>query len=175
MEPPVLSTQHLGKRFGPVVALSGVDFSLQAGQIHAICGENGAGKSTLIKTLCGVHPKSSYEGEVRIDGQVVAFSSVRDAEAKGVGVIHQELALVNELTVAENIALGNEPVRGAFVDWLAMARRAQELIVRLGVDLDPETRVGSLGVGHKQLVEILRALGKGKSDPHPGRTDGCAQ
>lgn len=160
MEPPVLSTQHLGKRFGPVVALSGVDFSLQAGQIHAICGENGAGKSTLIKTLCGVHPKSSYEGEVRIDGQVVAFSSVRDAEAKGVGVIHQELALVNELTVAENIALGNEPVRGAFVDWLAMARRAQELIVRLGVDLDPETRVGSLGVGHKQLVEILRALGK---------------
>lgn len=156
----ILRTKGLGKRFDGIVALSAVDFALDAGEIHAICGENGAGKSTLIKTLAGVYPRGSYEGEFQIGEAVCAFDSVRDAEAMGIGVIYQELTLVDEMTVAENICLGNEPRRGPFVDYYAMNRKARALIERLGVSLDPETRVGTLGIGQKQLVEILRALGK---------------
>jgi D-xylose transport system ATP-binding protein len=150
----------LKKRFGGITALGGVDFELRAGEIHAMCGENGAGKSTLIKTLSGVHPHGSFEGTVEVEGRVQSFGSVRDAENAGISVIYQELALVDEMTVAENIALGREPRRGLLVDWLSMNRRAIELIERLGVALDPEARLGTLGVGQKQLVEILRALRK---------------
>jgi len=158
--PPLLQTRALVKRFPGVVALDGVDFSLHSGEIHALCGENGAGKSTLIKTLSGIHPFGSYEGEILLADEPVRFASLRDAEAASIGVIYQELALVPELTVAENLALGREPTRAGSIDWLRMIADARRLCARFDVDLDPEQRLGDLGVGQQQLVEILRALGK---------------
>ena len=158
--PAVLATRGLIKRFGPVTALDGVSFDLAPGECHALCGENGAGKSTLIKTLSGIHPHGSYEGELLVDGKAVAFQGIGDAEKSGIGVIYQELALVPHLSVAENIALGREPRRGPFIDWLAVNAQARELLGRFGIVLDPEARVGSLGIGQQQLVEIVKALGK---------------
>src|SRR5687768_14988157 len=122
--PPLLVARQLTKRFPGVVALDRVDFDLRPGEIHALCGENGAGKSTLIKLLAGIHPHGSYEGELCIDGRVVAFHSVRDAEAAGIAVITQELAIVDELSVAENIFLGRLLSRHGRVDWIEMHRRA---------------------------------------------------
>jgi D-xylose transport system ATP-binding protein len=157
---PILATAGLIKRFGAVTALGGVSFDLRPGECHALCGENGAGKSTLIKTLSGIHPSGSYEGEIRVDGRAQSFAGIADAEAKGIAVIHQELALVPGMSVAENIALGREPRRGLFIDWLAVNRRARDLLARFNIDLDPEIHVGALGVGHQQLVEIVKALAK---------------
>jgi len=157
---PILATAGLIKCFGPVTALGGVSFDLRPGECHALCGENGAGKSTLIKTLSGIHPHGSYDGEILVDGQTQSFAGIPDAEAMGIGVIYQELALVPGLSVAENIALGREPRRGWFIDWLEVNRNARDLLARFNIDLDPETRVGTLGMGHQQLVEIAKALSK---------------
>jgi D-xylose transport system ATP-binding protein len=157
---PVVAARGLTKRFPGVVALRGVDFDLRAGEIHALCGENGAGKSTLIKLLSGIHPHGSYEGELRIDGRPAAFRSVRDAEAAGLAVITQELALVDGLSVAENLFLGRAPRRGWRIDWPTLHRRAADLLREFGLDVDPETPVGRLGIGQKQLVEIARAMDK---------------
>jgi D-xylose transport system ATP-binding protein len=157
---PLLAAHALTKRFPGVVALRGVDFDLQAGEVHALCGQNGAGKSTLIKLLCGIHPHGSYEGELRIDDRAVAFHSIRDAEAAGIAVITQEFALIDELSVAENIFLGRAPQRGVCVDWLTMHRRAAALLADFGLSISPETPVRTLGIGQKQLVEIIRALDK---------------
>ena len=160
MAESVLATRALVKRFPGVVALKGVSFDLRKGEIHALCGENGAGKSTLIKTLSGIHAYGTYEGEILVDGQPVAFRDIGDAETAGIGVIYQELAMVSELSVAENIALGREPRRHGLIDWLQMNSQARSLLAKFRIDLDPETRVGSLGIGQQQLVEIVRALGK---------------
>jgi D-xylose transport system ATP-binding protein len=137
-----------------------VTFDLTPGECHALCGENGAGKSTLIKTLSGIWPAGSYEGELVMEGKPVAFRSTRDAEVAGLAVIYQELALVPEMTVAENIFLGQEPVRRGLVDRYAMFDRAAKLLARFKLDLDPEIRIAELGVGHQQLVEIVKALSK---------------
>src|SRR5215211_5712714 len=110
--PLLLQACHLTKRFPGVVALKEVNFELRSGEIHALCGENGAGKSTLIKLLSGIHPRGSYEGELHVDGRPVAFRNIRDAEAAGIAVITQEFALVDELSVAENIFLGRAPRSG---------------------------------------------------------------
>ena len=158
--PPLLEARALVKRFPGVVALKGVDFTLRSGEIHALCGENGAGKSTLIKLLSGIHPHGSYEGELRVDGRTAAFRSIRDAEAAGIAVITQEFALVEELSVAENIFLGRAPRRGLRVDWLELHRRAAVLLKDFGLDLAPETPVREIGIGQKQLVEIVRAIDK---------------
>jgi D-xylose transport system ATP-binding protein len=157
---PLLQARDIVKRFGPVTALRGVSFDLLPGEIHALCGENGAGKSTLIKTLSGIYPVGSYDGELVLDGAPLRLSGINDAERAGIAVIYQELALVPDLSVAENIALGNEPRRGLFVDWLAMYQQARELLTRFAVDIDPAARVGDLGVGQQQLVEIVKALSK---------------
>ena len=114
---PLLRTRNLTKRFPGVIALKGVDFDLRPGEVHALCGENGAGKSTLIKTLSGIHPVGSYEGEIQIEGEPAAFASVRDAEQAGLAVIYQELALIPEMIAAENIFLGQEPTRAGLIDW----------------------------------------------------------
>jgi D-xylose transport system ATP-binding protein len=156
----VLAARSLTKRFPGVVALREVTFELRAGEIHALCGENGAGKSTLIKLLAGIHPHGSYEGTLEVDGGPAEFGSIREAEAAGIAVITQEFALVDALSVAENIFLGREPKRGWRVDWLEMNRRAKILLAEFGLALDPETPVGRLGIGQKQLVEILRAVDK---------------
>ena len=158
--PALLEARALTKRFPGVTALRDVAFNLHAGEIHALCGENGAGKSTLIKLLAGIHPHGSYEGELRVDDRPVAFHSIRDAEAAGMAVITQEFALVDELSVAENIFLGRAPRRGMRVDWLEMQKRAAALLADFGLAIAPETPVRELGIGQKQLVEIVRAMDK---------------
>jgi len=160
---PLLEARGLTKKFPGVTALRDVAFDLRAGEIHALCGENGAGKSTLIKLLAGIHPHGSYEGELRVDDRAVAFHSIRDAEAAGIAVITQEFALIDELSVAENIFLGRAPRRGPLglrVDWLEMHRRAAVLLADFGLAIAPETPVHELGIGQKQLVEIVRAIDK---------------
>jgi ribose transport system ATP-binding protein len=153
----ILTVSGITKQFGGVVALRDVDFDLRPGEIHALMGENGAGKSTLMKILAGVY--TDYEGTVSVDGEPVRFASVRDAEAAGIGIIHQELNLVPELNVADNIFLGREPlIAGLIVNRRASIRTARALLGRLGIDLDPDRRVGSLRVGEQQLVEIAKAL-----------------
>ncbi|ASQ00430.1 sugar ABC transporter ATP-binding protein [Sinorhizobium meliloti] len=154
---PILAAEAISKSFGGVAALKDVRFELRAGEIHALMGENGAGKSTLMKVLSGVY--TDYEGAIRVDGETVRFSNVRDAEAAGIAIIHQELNLVPELGVADNIFLGRERViAGLFVDRKASLEAARGLLNRLGIELDPEARVGQLRVGEQQLVEIAKAL-----------------
>lgn len=156
----ILEAHHLTKRFPGVVALKDVAFDLRPGEVHALCGENGAGKSTLIKLLSGIHPHGSYEGELRVNGRQVHFKNIRDAEHAGIAVITQEFALVDELSVAENIFLGRAPRRGLRVDWLEMHRRAAELLADFGLEISPEAPVHTLGIGQKQLIEIVRAMDK---------------
>jgi D-xylose transport system ATP-binding protein len=160
MATPILETRSISKRYPGVLALSDVNFNLLEGEVHSLCGENGAGKSTLIKVLGGVLAKSSYDGELWVRGAPVVFSSIRDAEAAGIAVIHQELALVDEMTVAENVFLGNEPQHFGFVNHGRMFDDTLGLLARVSLDIDPAARVRDLGMGQKQLVEIARALAK---------------
>ncbi len=161
MSTVVLEARKIVKKFPGVIALKNVSFDLRKGEIHAICGENGAGKSTLIKLLSGLHPYGSYEGELVIDGKPAHFRSLADAENAGIAVIYQELALVNEMTVAENIFLGGEPRTPlGMIDWHKVYRDARVLLDRFKVDIDPAAQVIKLGVGQKQLVEIVKALSK---------------
>ena len=147
----------ISKSFEGVLALRQVDFELKRGEIHALMGENGAGKSTLMKIIAGVH--TGYEGEVFIMGRPMRFAGVRDAERAGIAIIHQELNLVPELTAAENIFLGREPLIGGLaIDRRRIAKTAAALLRRLGIVLDPDMRVGQLRVGEQQLVEIAKAL-----------------
>lgn len=140
--------------------MSDVSFDLRPGEVHALCGENGAGKSTLIKVLSGAHPHGTYEGELLIDGQPTEFKSVKDAEQAGLAVIYQELALVEQMTVAENICLGAEPTRFGLINWELVHARARALLDQFAVRIDPAAPCARLGVGQKQLVEIVKALGK---------------
>jgi D-xylose transport system ATP-binding protein len=160
MAGPILEAQSIIKHYPGVVALRDVSFQLQAGEVHALCGENGAGKSTLIKVLGGVLPHDTYNGQLSCDSKPVRFESIRDAEAAGIAVIHQELALVDEMTVAENVFLGNEPSRFGFVQHQRMYDETQKVLERFKLDIDPSARVRELGMGQKQLVEIARALAK---------------
>src|SRR6187397_441194 len=114
---PILEMRSITKRFPGVLALSDVNFAVQPAEIHAICGENGAGKSTLMKVLSGVHPHGTYEGDIVFNGEPCEFHGVRDSERKGIVIIHQELALCGQLSVAENLFLGNERARRGFIDW----------------------------------------------------------
>jgi D-xylose transport system ATP-binding protein len=158
MSEEVLAARNLIKRFGGVTALNGVSFELRAGEVHALCGENGAGKSTLIKLLSGVHATGSYEGDIAMGGRIVHFHTTRDAERAGISIVHQELALFPEMTVAENIMLGDLPRQWGIVNWTAVHAQTRELLARWGIDLDPHARVEDLGVGQQQLLEIARAL-----------------
>ncbi|HEY7113663.1 MAG TPA: sugar ABC transporter ATP-binding protein [Thermoanaerobaculia bacterium] len=156
----LLELRGITRDFPGVRALDGVDLDLERGRIHALCGENGAGKSTLIKILSGYSPAGTYEGEIRLRGETVRFSGVADAERRGIAVIAQELALVPELSVAENLMLGREPVRRGFIRWTRLRAAAQDALARVGADFGVERPVRSLGVGQQQLVEIARALDK---------------
>ncbi len=160
MDTTILHMQDITKTFPGVKALDGVSLSVRQGEIHAICGENGAGKSTLMKVLSGVYPHGSYEGKIIFEGEELKASSIKDSEAQGIVIIHQELALVPYLSVAENIFLGNETARGGFIDWNSTNHRAAQLLARVGLDELPITPVGQLGVGKQQLVEIAKALSK---------------
>ncbi len=153
----MLQARGVSKAFAGVTALRDVDFDLMSGEVHALMGENGAGKSTLMKILAGVHV--DYDGEIRIEGAPVLFSGVQDAERAGVAIIHQELNLVPELTAAENIFLGREPlIFGTFVDHRRIVKTASGLLKRLGIEIDAQSCIAELRIGEQQLVEIAKAL-----------------
>ncbi len=156
----LLEMREITKTFPGVKALDRVSFSVQEGEIHALVGENGAGKSTLMKVLSGIYPHGDYDGAIHYDGAEAAFFGIRDSEAKGIIIIHQELALVPLLSIAENIFLGNERARGGVINWRESFRRTEELLRKVGLDETPATRVAKLGVGKQQLVEIAKALSK---------------
>ncbi|MGW0466706.1 multiple monosaccharide ABC transporter ATP-binding protein [Streptomyces sp. NPDC003027] len=160
MTRPVLEMRGITKTFPGVTALSEVNLTVRAREIHALCGENGAGKSTLMKVLSGVHPHGSYEGEIHFEGEPVAFKDIRASERHGIVIIHQELALIPHLSIAENIFLGNEQARRGIVDWNDTLRSARRLLDRVGLRENPHTPVADLGVGGQQLVEIAKALSK---------------
>ena len=143
-----------------VKALDNVNLAVQPGEIHAICGENGAGKSTLMKVLSGVYPHGSYTGDIVYQGKPVQFRDIRESEHLGIIIIHQELALVPLLSIAENIFLGNETSRFGVIDWARAFARTRELLAIVGLDENPETLITNLGVGKQQLVEIAKALSK---------------
>ena len=158
--PKILEMNSITKEFPGVRALDSVSLSVRAGEIHAICGENGAGKSTLMKVLSGVYPFGTYNGDIVYQGKVVQFKDIRSSEAAGIVIIHQELALIPELSITENIFLGNEPSRGGVIDWSEAHLRAVDLLARVGLSDDPNSKIKSLGVGKQQLVEIAKALNK---------------
>lgn len=161
MSRPALEMRAITKTFPGVTALSEVNLTVRAGEIHAICGENGAGKSTLMKVLSGVHPHGSYEGEILFEGEPVAFKDIRASERRGIVIIHQELALIPYLSIAENIFLGNEQrSRRGFIDWNGTLREASRLLRRVGLRENPQTPISDIGVGKQQLVEIAKALSK---------------
>ena len=160
MVQPILEMRSITKRFPGVLALSDVNLTVERGAIHAICGENGAGKSTLMKVLSGVHPHGSYDGDIVFEAKPVSFKDLRQSEAAGIVIIHQELALIPELSIAENIFLGNETATRGVISWDETNHRAIELMARVGLRENPLTPVKDLGIGKQQLVEIAKALSK---------------
>jgi putative multiple sugar transport system ATP-binding protein len=156
----ILEMRGIQKSFGGVKALNNVNLSVREGQIHAICGENGAGKSTLMKILSGVYPHGSYEGEVVYRGEARRFMGIHDSERAGIIIIHQELALVPMLSIAENIFLGNEQATYGVIDWASSYAKTRQLLAKVGLRDSPDTPVVTLGIGKQQLVEIAKALSK---------------
>lgn len=160
MPAPVLEMRSIVKTFPGVKALSDVSLAVRPGEVHAICGENGAGKSTLMKVLSGVHPYGSYEGEVLFESEPCQFKDIRGSEKRGIVIIHQELALIPHLSLAENIFLGNERARRGVISWQDTLGEARRLLRRVGLDENPQSRISDIGVGKQQLVEIAKALAK---------------
>jgi putative multiple sugar transport system ATP-binding protein len=156
----ILEMRGITKTFPGVKALDDVNITVKAGEIHALVGENGAGKSTLMKVLSGVYPHGSYSGSIVYEGAERRFKGIADSEALGIIIIHQELALVPLLSIAENIFLGNEQAKYGVIDWSQAFSRTKELLKVVGLNESPETLVTNLGVGKQQLVEIAKALSK---------------
>lgn len=159
----LLEMKNITKRFGKVTALSNVNLKVRQGEVHALVGENGAGKSTLMNVLSGIYPYGTYEGDIVFDGKVCAFKDIKDSEAQGIVIIHQELALVPFLSIAENMFLGNErtsAVSDKVMDWPRTFQRARELLDLVGLHEDPRTLIKDIGVGKQQLVEIAKAIAK---------------
>jgi len=148
--------KHIHKKFPGVYALKDVDFELQAGEVHALLGENGAGKSTLIKVLGGIY--TADQGEIFIDSKAVVIDGVKAAQENGISIIHQELVLVPYMTVAENIFLGREPMKGGFVDRGRMIREAQELLGAYDMNIRANILVEKLTIAQQQMVEIVKAI-----------------
>ena len=157
---PILEMRGITKTFPGVRALDNVNLTVLPGEIHAIVGENGAGKSTLMKVLSGVYAAGSYEGEILFEGEVRHFRDLADSERLGIVIIHQELALVPLLSIAENIFLGNEIARRGVIDWEETFAHTEELLRKVGLRERPTTLVTDIGVGKQQLVEIAKALSK---------------
>ncbi|NJC32716.1 L-arabinose transport system ATP-binding protein [Sphingomonas jejuensis] len=153
---PLIEYRGIGKRFPGVVALDGVSFAVEPGEVRALIGENGAGKSTLLKILSGQYRPD--DGDLLVDGFPERFASPRDSQDAGIAIIHQELQLAPDLSVAENLMLGALPARGGLVDRRTLRTRAAGVLERLGESIDPETRLGDLSIGQRQMVEIGRAL-----------------
>ncbi|HJT16655.1 MAG TPA: ATP-binding cassette domain-containing protein, partial [Thermoanaerobaculia bacterium] len=160
MSTALLEMRDIIKRFPGVLALDRVSFDVRAGEIHALVGENGAGKSTLMKILGGVYPFGTYEGDIIVDGQVRQFHGVHDAEDLGIAVVHQELSLVPEFSIAENIYLGREPKRFGVIQKEDLYSRAQRVLDEVQLKLEPHIPIGYLGIGQQHLVEIAKALSR---------------
>ena len=160
MASTILEMRGITKTFPGVKALSNVNLSVEDGEIHAIVGENGAGKSTLMKVLSGVYPTGTYDGAISYRGDDVHFKGIHDSERVGIVIIHQELALVPMLSIAENIFLGNEHAKRGVIDWNANEARTRALLKKVGLNEDPKTLITNIGVGKQQLVEIAKALSK---------------
>lgn len=160
MSSTILEMKNIVKTFPGVKALDNVNFKVTEGEIHALIGENGAGKSTLMKVLSGVHPYGTYEGDIVFQGEVCEFKDVNDSEAKGIVIVHQELALIPELSIAENIFLGNERSKSGIINWYETIQETKSLLDKVGLNIDPEVQIKNLGVGQRQLVEIAKALSK---------------
>ena len=156
----LLEMRGISKAFAGVKALDDVNFTVRQGEIHALVGENGAGKSTLMKVLSGVYPHGSYDGSIVYDGEERHFRDINDSEALGIIIIHQELALIPLLSIAENIFIANAPSRFGVIDRDAVYRRSQQLLAKVGLAEAPDTLVTDIGIGKQQLVEIAKALSK---------------
>lgn len=160
MAKTLLEMKNITKLFPGVKALDNVNLTVEEGEIHAICGENGAGKSTLMNVLSGIYPYGTYTGDIVYDGEVCKFQTIRDSEAKGIVIIHQELALVPLLTIGENMFLGNERGSKAKINWSETFDKSDELLKMVGLKDSSKTLIKDIGVGKQQLVEIAKALGK---------------
>ena len=160
MTDTILRMSGITKTFPGVKALQDVNLDVRRGEIHSICGENGAGKSTLMKVLSGVYPHATYEGDIEFEGEACRFSGIRDSEHRGIVIIHQELALASNLSIAENIFLGNEQSKRGFIDWNRTNHAADELLRRVGLTESSVTPGIELGVGKHQLVEVAKARSK---------------
>ncbi len=159
MDKVILQMKEIDKRFSGVHALKSVSLELREGEVHALMGENGAGKSTLMKVLCGIHKRDG--GEIVLFDQPVNFSNIKESQDAGIGIIHQELNMMNHLTVAQNIYIGREPmINGIYIDDKKMEEDAKKLFDRIGVNIDPSAVLGSLTVGKQQMVEIAKAVSR---------------
>ena len=160
MSDVILEMRNITKTFPGVKALDNVSFSVTQGEIHALVGENGAGKSTLMNVLSGVYPYGSYSGEIYFQGKECRFRDIHQSEEVGLVIIHQELALIPFLSIAENLFLGNERAKNGVIDWNESISKTKELLERVGLHELPNTLITNMGVGKQQLVEIAKALAK---------------
>ena len=163
MDDMILEMKNITKEFPGVRALTNVTLDVKRGEIHALCGENGAGKSTLMNVLSGIYPYKSYSGEILFNKELCQFHGIKDSESKGIVIIHQELALIPGLSIAENVFLGNEQkIKGSnVIDWTTTKIKAQKMLEKVGLHNEDVTApISSIGVGKQQLVEIAKALAK---------------
>jgi len=160
MSDVILEMRNITKTFPGVKALDNVSFSVRQGEIHALVGENGAGKSTLMKVLSGVYPYGTYDGEIYFQGDECRFRDIAESEKVGLVIIHQELALIPFLSIAENLFLGNERAKNGIIHWNEAISQTKELLARVGLYESPQTLITDIGVGKQQLVEIAKALAK---------------
>ena len=158
--PYILQMKGIVKEFPGVRALDDVTLQVHTDSIHAICGENGAGKSTLMKVLSGVYPYGTYEGQIFFQGEEMRFRNIKESEHAGIVIIHQELTMIPELSITENIFMGNEIMKNGLIDWHSERQRTNEILKKVGLSINPDTLIKHLGVGQQQLVEIAKALSK---------------
>src|SRR5574338_223144 len=160
MSDVILEMRNITKLFPGVKALDNVSFSVRQGEIHALVGENGAGKSTLMNVLSGIYPYGTYDGEIYFQGKECRLRDITESEKVGLVIIHQELALIPLLSIAENMFLGNERAKNGVIDWNESIARTKELLNKVGLHESPNTLITNMGVGKQQLVEIAKALAK---------------
>ncbi|WP_354732147.1 D-xylose ABC transporter ATP-binding protein [Actinobacillus pleuropneumoniae] len=156
----LLEMKNITKKFGDVTALNNISISLETGEILSLCGENGSGKSTLMKVLCGIYPHGDYSGEIYFAGEKLTAKNIKETEEKGISIIHQELTLVKNMSVLENMFLGNEMTNSGITNDNEMYLRCKTILQQVQLDIDPNTKVGEFGLGQQQLVEIAKALNK---------------